>query len=156
KYTESAECRLKAHSWEVSLLQMDVILKQPLSPTIHFQIFQKDYSNRYHPFLINVTFNMCEVIAKRNYLPYGAGIWRTVKTFTNANHSCPFTGHIFARNMTLDRIRWPPTFPIGFYYAFFNFLQPLKNNSLESFGTVKWYWEMSEKRNMTKKKKKNN
>ncbi|KAH8333080.1 hypothetical protein KR074_004587, partial [Drosophila pseudoananassae] len=149
KFTENAVCRLKAHSWEVSLIQMDVILKQPLSPFIHFQVFQKDYSNRYHPFLINVTFNMCEVIARRNFMPYGAGVWRTVKKYTNANHSCPFTGHLFARNMTLDVIRWPP-FPLGLYYGFFDFLQPFENNVFESFGTVKWYWEISEKRNKKK------
>lgn len=57
KYTESAECRLKAHSWEVSLLQMDVILKQPLSPTVR-QVLYILYSYTYFfIFSFRYTFN---------------------------------------------------------------------------------------------------
>lgn len=55
------------------------------------ELFKKGYNNQYHPFLINVLFNLCDIIAKRNFLPYGKIAWKVVKQFTNVNHSCPFT-----------------------------------------------------------------
>jgi len=51
----------------------------------------KDYSNQYKPFLVDVSIKMCEVIEKRNFIPYGVIIWKLFKRFTNVNHSCPFS-----------------------------------------------------------------
>lgn len=58
---------------------------------IHMELFKKGYNNEYHPFLINVIFNLCDIISKRNFLPYGKMAWKIVRQFTNVNHSCPFT-----------------------------------------------------------------
>lgn len=55
------------------------------------KLYKKDYNNQYHPFLINAMFNLCDIIAKRNFIPYGKIVWSVVKQYTNVNHSCPFT-----------------------------------------------------------------
>lgn len=57
---------------------------------VQFEAFKKGYSNQYHPFLVNVTFNACEIIAKRNFLPYGTLMYKIIKEYSNANHSCSF------------------------------------------------------------------
>ncbi|EDV90453.1 GH22264 [Drosophila grimshawi] len=58
---------------------------------VRIELLKKSYTNRYNPFLINVTVNMCDVIAKRNFIPYGTIFWKILKKYTNVNHSCPFT-----------------------------------------------------------------
>lgn len=55
------------------------------------EVFKKGYNNRYFPFLINAQFNFCDVATKKNYLPYAIMLWKVMKQYTNANHSCPLT-----------------------------------------------------------------
>ncbi|EDV90323.1 GH23712 [Drosophila grimshawi] len=91
-YVENATCFLKAVNWNKAVAQMDCDLIFPLSNTsVRIELLKKSYTNRYNPFLINVTVNMCDVIAKRNFIPYGTIFWKILKKYTNVNHSCPFT-----------------------------------------------------------------
>nr|XP_036670058.1 uncharacterized protein LOC108017704 isoform X2 [Drosophila suzukii] len=85
-------CHLKAINWNLALLNMDAFLIIPaLNPVVRAQVFKKDYSNQYKPFLVDVSIKICEVIEKRNFITYGVMLWKIMKRFTNVNHSCPFS-----------------------------------------------------------------
>jgi len=58
---------------------------------IRVQVFAKDYSNQFQPFLVDVSFNLCEVVGRRNFVPYGVIVWKLFQRFTNANKSCTFS-----------------------------------------------------------------
>ncbi|KAH8253663.1 hypothetical protein KR032_006398, partial [Drosophila birchii] len=147
-------CHVKAINWNLAVVNMDCFLIVPLRKAIiRLQVFKKDYSNQFKPFLIDVSINMCEIIEKRSYIPYGVMIWKLLKQFTNANHSCPFSvrpyiishfrnaglyppqGQMTARNGYLDTSLIPP-FPQGVYMFSFVFTDMNSTHS-EYMGTVK-------------------
>ncbi|TDG38776.1 hypothetical protein AWZ03_014802 [Drosophila navojoa] len=88
---ENITCSIKAVNWNKSVGQLDFDLVVPLhNCSIQFEVFKKGYSNQYHPFLINATFNVCDIIAKRSFFSYGTLWFKLVREYTNANHTCPF------------------------------------------------------------------
>ncbi|XP_026841143.1 uncharacterized protein LOC113565066 [Drosophila persimilis] len=122
---------------------MDCHLKEPLrNPTVHMKLYKKDYNNQYKPFLANVAFNLCDLIAGQAFLPYGLLMWKTLNKFTNANHSCPFVGHLFARDMVFETSNLPSSIPMGAYWISSTFFETYSEGSKASYGTVNWYWEI--------------
>ncbi|XP_043070218.1 uncharacterized protein LOC6571641 [Drosophila grimshawi] len=143
-YAENATCFVKAVNWNKAVAQMDCDLILPLSNiSVRVELLKKSYTNRYHPFLINVTVNMCDVIAKRNFIPYGTIFWKILKNYTNVNHSCPFTGHIFARNFFLDENLFP-TFPLGFYLMIISVFENYVDRPPKLAGAIKYYFQVKE------------
>ncbi|XP_060651395.1 uncharacterized protein LOC132788095 [Drosophila nasuta] len=144
-------CLIKAINWSKAIAKIDMYLIRPLKNiSIHFKLFKKDYANQYKPFLIDVRFNLCDIISKRNYLVYGTIVWKTMQRFTNVNHSCPLIGHLYARNMYLDDI-YLPSFPLGFYKILFN-VNDVNRDQIEDHGSIALFFEaMEERRSKTKK-----
>ncbi|XP_017026944.1 uncharacterized protein [Drosophila kikkawai] len=143
-------CHLKAINWNLAVVKMDTFLIVPLrKPVIRLQVFKKDYSNQYKPFLIDVTVNMCEIIDKRSYIPYGVIFWKLLIEFTNANHSCPFTCQLTARNGYLYTSLVPP-FPLGFYLVSILFTD-ISSSPSEYVGTAKLYVQVMEQVKTKKK-----
>ncbi|KAH8271043.1 hypothetical protein KR018_001639, partial [Drosophila ironensis] len=138
-FVSNVSCSLKAIDWNKSVVNMDCFLLSQLNPTLRVQVFAKDYTNQYKPFLIDVKVNVCEIIKRRNFLPYGVMFWRILQEFTNANHSCPFSGHLMARNGYMPSSYLPP-FPHGFYLFKLEFW----NSSTHLFGTVKFFVQVME------------
>ncbi|XP_017068636.1 uncharacterized protein LOC108106221 [Drosophila eugracilis] len=133
-------CRLKAINWNVALVNMDCFLILPvISPVVRLQVFLKDYSNQFKPFLIDVTFKLCEVIDRKNFIPYGVMFWNILKRFTNVNESCSVSGHLSARNGYLDTSFLPP-FPHGTYQISLIFSDKNLTNS-EFLANVKLFVE---------------
>ncbi|TDG50710.1 hypothetical protein AWZ03_002699, partial [Drosophila navojoa] len=92
-FAVNATCYLKAINWNKAVAHMDCDLVLPLANTsVHIELFKRDYSNRYHPFLVNAVVNVCDIISKRNFLTYGMMFWKVIKKYTNVNHSCPIKG----------------------------------------------------------------
>lgn len=58
---------------------------------MHVQVLKKGYNNQYTPFLIDVTFNICDVLSKRTFMTYATIYRKLLARFTNVNHSCPYT-----------------------------------------------------------------
>lgn len=58
---------------------------------MHVQVLKKGYNNQYTPFLIDVTFNVCDVLSKRTFMTYATIYRKLLARFTNVNHSCPYT-----------------------------------------------------------------
>ncbi|XP_037713644.1 uncharacterized protein LOC119549565 [Drosophila subpulchrella] len=134
-------CHVKAINWNMALLNMDAFVIIPLlNPVIRTQVFKKDYSNQYKPFLVDVSIKICEVIEKRNFIPYGVILFKIMKRFTNVNHSCPFSGPLTARNGYLDTSLLPP-FPQGFYQVSL-IVVDFHSTNRDYVGTVKFYLQV--------------
>ncbi|EDW47946.1 GM20160 [Drosophila sechellia] len=109
---KNVSCNVKPINWNTALVNMDCYLISPLiNPTVRVQVFMKDYSNQYKPFLIDAAFKLCEVVERKNFLPYGVIVWELFQRFTNAK-SCYLS--LRARNGYLNTSYVPP-FPHGQY-----------------------------------------
>ncbi|XP_030237998.1 uncharacterized protein LOC108652661 [Drosophila navojoa] len=90
KRVVNISCIVKAVNWNKAVAQMDCDLVVPMRNfSVQFAVFKKGYNNQYHPFLVNVTFNACDILAKRSFLPYGTLMLKTIKDYSNVNHACP-------------------------------------------------------------------
>ncbi|XP_017026941.1 uncharacterized protein [Drosophila kikkawai] len=142
-------CNVKAISWNLALVNLTADLIKPIrNPIVHLQVLKKDYANQYKPFLIDVTFNICQVIERRNFLPYGVIMFKLLKRYSNINHTCPYSGRLFMQNGYLDHDLLPP-FPQGFYLFSCEFFDT-NSTTKDYLGTAKFYVEVME---MVKSKK---
>ncbi|XP_017958340.1 uncharacterized protein LOC108652660 [Drosophila navojoa] len=143
-FAVNATCYLKAINWNKAVAHMDCDLVLPLANTsVHIELFKRDYSNRYHPFLVNAVVNVCDIISKRNFLTYGMMFWKVIKKYTNVNHSCPIKGHLLARNLYIDE-KLMPNFPQGFYQISLKFFENYPIGPARFVGTVKFYVNVKE------------
>ncbi|KRF78559.1 uncharacterized protein [Drosophila virilis] len=151
-FAVNSTCRIRAVNWNKAVAQMDCDLITPLANTsVQLELFKKSDNNRYHPFLVNVTVNMCDVISKRNFMPYGTIFWKIIKEHTNVNHSCPIRpGHLIARNLYIDE-SFLPRFPLGFYKISIKLLETYMDHPKRSVGIIKYYFQVKQ---MVKAKKK--
>ncbi|XP_017015500.2 uncharacterized protein [Drosophila takahashii] len=151
KRVSNVSCIVKPVNWNLALVNMDCILTVPLvKPTIRLQVFAKDYSNQFKPFLIDVSFELCEVIERRNFVPHGVIIWKLFNRFTNVNrnNSCPFWGHMSARNGYFDTSLVPP-FPHGVYQIRLTFTDT--NSTKEQYvALLKFFLEVMDQRKSKK------
>ncbi|KAH8348598.1 hypothetical protein KR084_009058, partial [Drosophila pseudotakahashii] len=148
----NVSCHVKAINWNMGVVNMDCFMIVPLvNPVIRVQVFVKDYSNQFKPFLVDVTVKICEVIEKRNFIPYGVIMWKLFKRFTNVNHSCPFSGQLTVRDGYLDTNLVPP-FPQGLYQISLTFTD--MNSTNKSYvGTMKFFIQSMEQIKSKKKPK---
>ncbi|KAH8334595.1 hypothetical protein KR059_012080 [Drosophila kikkawai] len=159
KFVKDTKCFVKAVSWEKSTVQMTCFLIKPMkNPTIYMQAFMKDYSNQYQPFLLNISFSLCDVLSRRKFLHYTNAVREILAKYTNVNHSCPFVGHTFAHDFNLDPVIFPPTLPLGSYLITIIFMENFPNDVKEIFGTIKLYFDIMQKggRRWRRKDKKTN
>ncbi|XP_017054142.1 uncharacterized protein LOC108096778 [Drosophila ficusphila] len=104
-------------------------------------VFYKDSTNLYKPFAVKFQFDICKLLntkSQRNFIEEYA--LKHLYTLTNVNHSCPYKGHLFARDFFLDEVSLPPL-PLQDYKIGFNFsgLKPKKR-----LGEVFIYFEVLE------------
>nr|XP_044251814.1 uncharacterized protein LOC108059977 [Drosophila takahashii] len=139
-YSANASCRLKALNWNKAVAQMDVDLVNPLhNISVQLQVFKRDYSNKFQPFLIDVILNVCDLLARRSFMPYGLIILKIAKKFSNFNHSCPFAGHLFARDAYLDESLIPNFFPLGLYKMNVTIMENYVKPPSAHVGGIVWY-----------------
>ncbi|KAH8281423.1 hypothetical protein KR054_000404 [Drosophila jambulina] len=154
KFIQDTKCIVKAVSWEKSKVQMTCFLKIPLkNPTVYLATLKKDYSNQYQPFIVNISFPLCDVLSRKKFLFYSNEVRKTLAKYTNVNHSCPFGGHLFARDLDVDLVVFPPTLPLGSYLVTINVVENFLNGGRESFGIVKMYLEIMQKGQRRRKPK---
>ncbi|KAH8261382.1 hypothetical protein KR044_008122, partial [Drosophila immigrans] len=140
KYSVNYTCTIKAINWSKSIALIDFYLLQSVSNiSAHLRVLKKDYSNQYQPFLIDVRYNFCDLVSKRKSLVYGTIVWKTMKRFTNVNHSCPYSGHVFSRNLYIDE-SYIPILPIGVYKIMFNFTEETREQS-EFIAKISFYFQ---------------
>ncbi|XP_030238960.1 uncharacterized protein LOC108658344 [Drosophila navojoa] len=117
---------------------MDCEIIQPIrNMSVRLRVYKQDYSNQYQPFLIDVVLNMCNVLSKRNFSPYGMII-----------------RHIMARDLYIDESLLP-AFPLGFY-QFSIFIMENHINDYDYIGEIKIFVHAMEMVQLNRKKPKNN
>ncbi|KAH8329398.1 hypothetical protein KR074_010017, partial [Drosophila pseudoananassae] len=142
-FSANPNCYLKAINWNKAVAQMDVDVTRLLNNiSLRFHVSKKDYSNKYQPFLINVLVNICDVLSKRNFLPYGIMFKKVATEFSNFNHSCPYKGHLFARGFYLDGKILPNQFPLGIYKVNVTILEGYINKPSDYVGAVIAYFQV--------------
>ncbi|KAH8234207.1 hypothetical protein KR038_003634, partial [Drosophila bunnanda] len=139
-YTANASCVIKAINWNKAVAHMDVDLARPLhNISVRLQVFKKDYSNQYQPFLIDVHINVCDVLSRRSFVPYGLIILKVTQRFSNFNHTCPYAGHLMARDAYLDESFMPISPPLGFYKINFTIMENHQSTAATYVGDFRWF-----------------
>ncbi|KAH8286784.1 hypothetical protein KR018_009902 [Drosophila ironensis] len=157
-YSANASCWLKALNWNKAIANMDVdlighlknisvsgfiysvaIIKILSLRKLRLQVFKRDYTNKLQPFLIDVHFNICDIILKRNHFPYGKMIWGMLKSSSNFNHSCPYSGHLFARGFYINEKVIPVVLPLGLYKFSVEIFENFEEKPMEYVGMVAIY-----------------
>ncbi|XP_034141779.1 uncharacterized protein LOC117592251 [Drosophila guanche] len=135
KYVDNVTCYVKDLGGDKSHVQMDCTLLEPLrNATTRIKLHKKDYTDQYKPFLVNVAFKVCDLIARKTSLPYGLG-------------------HLFARDMVFGANNLPSSIPLGVYWVTITFLENYAGGSKANYGTVNWYWEIMRPKRKPKKNK---
>ncbi|XP_034477168.1 uncharacterized protein LOC117783733 [Drosophila innubila] len=142
KYFANISCVLKPINWKRSILNVDCdIIGKMANANVIVEPFYRDSSNFYKPFSLQMRYDICQLLEKskpNNFLERYA--LHHLRTHTNINHSCPYTGHLYARNFTLDEVSLPPL-PVQQYKISFNFTQ---TNPSTYLGNVLLYFESRE------------
>ncbi|XP_058983906.1 uncharacterized protein LOC131804760 [Musca domestica] len=142
-FIHNHSCALKPVNRYKTFILMDCWIKTQLrNSSVNLALYVRNSANIYKPFVINATINVCQLFAKSTQGAYGKIIKTIFSRFTNINHSCPFSGHIFVRNAYWDSSLLP-ALPQNSYKAVFTFYEgyPLKN-----YGFVEYFAEYIEKR----------
>ncbi|XP_032571522.1 uncharacterized protein LOC6608876 isoform X2 [Drosophila sechellia] len=108
-YFSNVSCILKPINWTRSVLNMDCDIRDALTDIkMSVEVFYKDSSNFYKPFAVKFKVDVCQMLnnkTQRNFLEKYAISHLT--EWTNVNHSCPYRGHLIARNFRLDEVSLP-------------------------------------------------
>ncbi|KAH8377435.1 hypothetical protein KR093_005440, partial [Drosophila rubida] len=94
------ECRLRVLGRNKIVFNFNATLLQPTNNIVlHTQIFKK--ANGYKPWLINYTIDSCRFMRK-SYNPFAIYINSIYISFTNFNHTCPFSGDLIVNGFYLQ------------------------------------------------------
>ena len=81
-------CELTMKRRNFIVMNIDGDVKIPLKEVIlHIQLF-KWYNEKFRPFVVNIKFNLCEVLSKNEFRPYISLFIRIGKRFSNTM-DCP-------------------------------------------------------------------
>lgn len=89
KWVENATCHLKVVGRNDVVANMDMDIKETFkNVTIHFQLFK--FYNQFRPFLIDITFNMCDVLKQKSISNFYVNqLKRVLSKYGNNGVKCP-------------------------------------------------------------------
>ncbi|XP_055915763.1 uncharacterized protein LOC129948775 [Eupeodes corollae] len=90
------------------------IIRNVSNLLINAQLFKKSEIN-YRPFLVNVTENYCDYFSKNKGGAYMRLVAPIYMPYTNMNHTCPFYGYGFLKDLPISRDKLPKFWPPGSY-----------------------------------------
>ncbi|BFG06359.1 uncharacterized protein DMAD_04886 [Drosophila madeirensis] len=138
-FSANPVCYIKPLNWNKAVAHMDVDLLKPLhNISVHIQIFKRDYSNQYQPFLVDVIVNLCDILSRRSFMPFGVIFMKIASRFSNFNHSCPFAGHLIARGAYVDE-SYVPISPLGLYKVNITIMENYPAKRPDHAGGFVWY-----------------
>ncbi|KAH8330342.1 hypothetical protein KR067_001571, partial [Drosophila pandora] len=83
-------CRLKAVSRDRVVLHYNATFLHPIhTAAVRLKAFKRE--SGFKPWLLETTIDCCRYMRK-TYNPLARLVYKTVKEFTNINHSCPYEG----------------------------------------------------------------
>ncbi|XP_017016488.1 uncharacterized protein [Drosophila kikkawai] len=107
------QCRLKAISRENVILNMNGTILHAVN-TIHLQYIMLKKANGFKPWLVDSRMDVCRFL-RSNYDPTFKIIFNLFKDFTNANHTCPYSGPVIVKGFYLRPELLILPFPTGEY-----------------------------------------
>ncbi|XP_046865344.1 uncharacterized protein LOC124459775 [Drosophila willistoni] len=107
------QCRLKAVKRNHITLNMNATLLLPVNRA-HVQVQFLKNSNGYKLFHYNATIDICRFL-NQSYDPVAIMIFRQFKEFSNFNHTCPYMGNIYVKDLYLRPELVPLPIPTGEY-----------------------------------------
>ncbi|XP_054087786.1 uncharacterized protein LOC105211853 [Zeugodacus cucurbitae] len=150
RYIRNATCGIKAVNRYRSHTNMESdIVNKLRNVSLNLQIFLRNSANKFKPFLVNVTANLCSILDKRNFPAYTTIVMNILKEVSNVNHSCPFTHplsthqqkRLIVKNLYMDEKFMPIVPPLGLYKIDFNFLE---GYPYDDVGTVILYIQVTD------------
>ncbi|XP_018800025.1 PREDICTED: uncharacterized protein LOC108975767 [Bactrocera latifrons] len=142
RYIRNATCGIKAINRYRAHTNMESdIVDRLRNVSLNLQIFQRNSANRFKPFLVNVTANLCSILDKRNFPAYTKIVMNILKEVSNVNHSCPFTKRLIVKNLYVDEKFMPIVPPLGLYKIDFHFLE---GYPYDDIGTVILYIQVTD------------
>ncbi|XP_030239725.1 uncharacterized protein LOC115562409 [Drosophila navojoa] len=107
------ECRLKAINRTRTVYNFFSTLHYPVHDVaVEFQLFKR--ANGYKPWLYKTKINACQFL-QRPYSPMVIIIFKLMKENSNFNHTCPFVGPMFIKDLCIQSDNLPLVFPTGEY-----------------------------------------
>ncbi|XP_037911878.1 uncharacterized protein LOC119652015 [Hermetia illucens] len=85
----------------INVTDIDIYLRKELGDIIVHVTCFKQISNVYRIFAINVTWNLCDFFAKQGINFYQTVLMTWVAKWSNVNHACPYSGHVWGRNFSV-------------------------------------------------------
>ncbi|KAH8351001.1 hypothetical protein KR067_011506, partial [Drosophila pandora] len=106
-------CRLKAVGRNRVSFNFNATFIHPTNNiTTHYQLFKR--ASGYKPWMINIKIDGCRFM-RRPYDAIGILMFNIYKRFSNINHTCPFEGHLFLKDMYLSTEVMRLPLPTGDY-----------------------------------------
>ncbi|XP_017061674.1 uncharacterized protein LOC108101733 [Drosophila ficusphila] len=100
-FMDFPECRLKVLGRGIIAGNVHIkLLKLPINKIfVRFVVYRK--LNGYHPFLFNISKELCRAIKHPNRLDVFYYFYHAFLPYSNLNHTCPYTNDVFIKNCTL-------------------------------------------------------
>ncbi|XP_037911875.1 uncharacterized protein LOC119652012 [Hermetia illucens] len=142
-YIANESCSIKALSRYRTAINVEGYLLKPFDDIlVNMRIFKKN-SVTYLPYMVNVTTNVCKFLSGGSvgaagfYTRFMIG-W--INKYSNINHSCPYSGYTWAKNLEPFADKIPVFAPTGDYRLELHFYESSLNNWLgviRGYGTIK-------------------
>lgn len=69
---------------------------------IQSKFFRKDDTHQFKPFLLGFNFSFCHEDPKYRLIPYADKIIDHLRTYSNVNHSCPYSVRRISMSISID------------------------------------------------------
>ncbi|CAD7084546.1 unnamed protein product [Hermetia illucens] len=99
-------CSIRNHGTAQNAADVECFMGRPLNDILIHMAVWKKLNGNFILTPINMTINACQYLSKNARVPFHANlIMKWVQSFSNINHTCPYSGHIFVRNLRTDNFR---------------------------------------------------
>ncbi|KAH8247654.1 hypothetical protein KR038_007600, partial [Drosophila bunnanda] len=121
QFSEFEDCNLKAVNRSFKYLSIKVKLyKTPITKVkVNFALLKR--FGGYKPFLYNVTVDACKFLSSPSSNAVAVYIHNLFKSYSNMNHTCPYTDDLIVDKLTADFINTQVTKVMSFPFGEFLF-----------------------------------
>ncbi|TMW40432.1 hypothetical protein DOY81_014488 [Sarcophaga bullata] len=103
KYFYNHTCRLKPINRYKTVAFMQIWIRDVIrNASANVAFYARNSANVYKPYLVNFTSNLCYFMEKKASGIYVNFLMRTVRKYSNINHTCPYRGIVTADNFFVD------------------------------------------------------
>ncbi|EDW33313.1 GL20035 [Drosophila persimilis] len=126
QFSDFEYCVLKSVNRSFKYISIKVqLFKSPVTKVkVNFGLYKR--FSGYRPFLYNFTIDACRFVNNRKPNPIATFFYETIRSYSNINHSCPYSDKILLDKLTADYVNHRMTaylpFPDGDYLFQFHWI----------------------------------